>query len=132
MTWSVWIPAYAISADGEITPRYSINIDVSSIPNLSSSGLLTVTNSYGVNDSRVTQVVITTYVEKRNLLLFWNRVDIGTANNEWVDYGSNGHFAKSHSAQMPDSGTYRITATFDVYNGSTLLDSISGSSKLSY
>lgn len=83
-----------------------------------------MTNTYGVNDSRITQIVVTTYVQKRTLLVIWTRVDIGTPNNEWVDYGGNGDFDASHSAQMPAPGTYRVVATFDVYSGSTLLDSI--------
>ena len=132
LVWSSWITVYAASADNEIMPLYNTNISVDSIPNLSSTGRLTVTNTYGVNDSRVTQVVITSYVEKRSLLLFWDRVDIGTTNDEWVAYGGNGDFAKTFSAQMPGSGTYRVTTTFDVYSGTTLLDSISGTSKLSY
>ena len=125
-------PAYATPIADEIMPRLNTNINATSIRNLSSTGVLSVTNTYSVNDSQVTKVVVTTYVEKRNLLLFWDQVDIGTTNNEWVDYGSNGYFSKSHSAQMPSSGTYRITTIFDVYNGSALLDSIEKISKLNY
>ena len=132
LVWTALVPAYAASAESEITPRLNTNINATCIPNVSSSGLLTVTNTYGVNDSRVTQVVVTTYVEKRSLLVIWNRVDIGTTNDEWVDYGENGYFSKTHTAQMPESGTYRVTATFDVYSGSTLLDSNSVTCKLSY
>lgn len=117
-------PAHAASPESTISPRLNTNIDVTCIPNLPSSGLLYVTNTYAVNDSRVTRVVVTTYVEKRTLLVIWNRVDIGTTNNEWVDYGENGHFSKTHFAQMPQAGTYRVVVTFHVYSGSTLLDSI--------
>lgn len=126
------VPVYAVQDEVAITPRLNTNIDAVCIPNLTSSGVLTVTNNYDVNDSRVTRVVVTTYVEKRSLLVVWTRVDIGTTNDEWVDYGSNGHFAKTHSAQMPSSGIYRVTAIFDVYSGSTLLDSLEIPLKLSY
>ena len=125
------VPAHA-AAESTITPRLNTNIDVTCIPNLPDSGILYVTNTYVVNDSRVTSVVVTTYVEKRTLLVIWNRVDIGTANNEWVDYGSNGGFSKSHSAQMPQAGTYRVVVTFDVYSGSTLLDSIEKKATVDY
>lgn len=118
------VPAYASPAEETISPRYNTNINIACIPNLPDSGILYVTNTYVVNDSRITRVVVTTYVEKRTLLVIWNRVDIGTPNNEWVDYGVNGDFDASHSAQMPAPGTYRVVVTFDVYSGTTLLDSI--------
>ena len=126
------VPACASPAEGEIMPRLNTNIDANCMSNLPDTGILTVTNTYGVNDSRITQVVVTTYVEKRSLLVIWNRVDIGTTNNEWVDYGSNGDFVKTHTAQMPGSGTYRVTATFEVYSGSTLLDSFDITCKVDY
>lgn len=116
--------AYAAQSENEIMPCLNVAINVTSIANLSSTGLLTVTNTYSANDSQITRVVVTTYVEKRSLLLFWSRVDLGTTNDEWVDYGVNGYFDKDHYVQLPSTGTYRVTATFDVYNGSTLLDSI--------
>lgn len=125
-------PAHAASTESTISPRLNTNINVTCIPNLPSSGLLYVTNTYDVNDSRITRVVVTTYVEKRTLLVIWNRVDIGTTNNEWVDYGSNGDFSKTHSAQMPQAGTYRVVVTFDVYSGSTLLDSIEKKATVDY
>ena len=126
------VPAYASSPEQDIAPRLNVSIDAACIPNLPSSGLLSVTNTYSANDSQITKIVVTTYVEKRSLLVIWNRVDIGTTNDVWVDYGSNGYFSKSHSAQMPGSGTYRVVATFDVYNGSTLLDSIEKKLTVSY
>ena len=125
-------PAYAAQSETENTPRLNTALHVTTGADLSSTGLLYVLNTYSTYDSQITRIVVTTYVEKRNLLLFWNRVDIGTTNNEWIDYGSTGEFHQSHSAQMPDSGTYRIIATFDVYNGSTLLDSIEKTIKKSY
>ena len=118
------VPAHAAQSEETISPRLNTNINATCIPNLPDSGILYVTNTYGVNDSRITQIVVTTYVQKRTLLVIWSRVDIGTPNNEWVDYGTNGHFAVSHSAQMPAPGTYRVVATFDIYSGSTLLDSL--------
>ena len=126
-------PAYASQTEDEAMPRLNTMIDVSSAANLSSSGLLYVINTYATNDSQISRVVVTTYVEKRNLLLFWDRVDIGTTNDEWVDRGGNGDFSKAHTAQMPGSGTYRVTVTFEVYNSSnTLLDSIEKVIKKSY
>lgn len=126
-------PAYAAQAEDDLAPRLNTVIQVTSSADISSSGLLEVVNSYSASDSQIARVVVTTYVEKRNLLFFWDRVDIGTTNDEWVAYGGNGNFSRVHTAQMPSSGTYRITVTFKVYNSSnTLLDSIEKVIKTSY
>lgn len=124
--------AYATTPEYEIMPFLNTSIHATSTPDLSSSGSLSVTNTYSSGDSQITQVVVTTYVEKRSLLLFWNRVDIGVAGNEWIDHGVDGYFSKTHYAQMPSSGTYRVIATFDVYNGNTLLDSLEKQKVLDY
>lgn len=78
----------------------------------------------------MTRVVITTYVEKRKALVTWERVDIGQPNNKWIDviYGDGG--SKSHSVQLPASGTYRVTAIFDIYAGSNLLDTVTRTNKV--
>lgn len=115
-------PASATQPQNEASPLYVVNIDTTCYCDVSASNELTVANTYSVNDSQITRVVVTTYVEKRSLLVIWNRIDIGETNNEWVDYGSNGHFSKSHTAQLPSSGTYRVTTVFEIYGGSVLLD----------
>ena len=109
---------------GESSPRYTVPITGSVSANINASDVLYVTANYVVNDSPVTDVTVRTYVEKRSLLVIWTRVDIGETNNEWVDYGGTGTFNVSHTAQLSNAGTYRVTTIFEVYNGSVLLDTI--------
>lgn len=118
------VPAYAAEAQEELSPRYAVPIDVSLDVNISSSLMLYTTAEYATYDPAVTRVVMTTYVEKRSLLVIWNRVDIGQTNNEWVDVGGMGTFDATHTVQLSNSGKYRVTTVYEVYNGSTLLDTI--------
>lgn len=69
----------------EAVPFYNNVYSVSSTASISSSGLLTVTNSYTGSSSVTTKAVITTYIERKTLGIFWSRVDIGQTNDEWVD-----------------------------------------------
>ena len=117
-------PSQAVQPQNEISPLYVEPITIHWTAMVDGSNELSVAYSYSATDSQVTDVVITTYVEKRSLLVIWNRVDIGETNNEWIDYGAGDHFSMNHSVQLPNSGTYRVTITFDVYNGSTLIDTI--------
>lgn len=131
MVVSAAVPAYAAQSGGEtVQPLLTEPARTDSICRVSDSSVLSVTNSYTALDDAVTRVVITTYVEKRKALVAWERVDIGQENNKWIDviYGDGGN--KSHSVQLPASGTYRVTATFDIYAGSSLLDTVTRINKV--
>lgn len=65
--------------------RFNNTILASSVADVSSSGLLTVTNQYQGIPGKTTKGEITTYIEKKTWGLFWKRVDIGEPNNEWYD-----------------------------------------------
>lgn len=125
MVVSAAVPAYAAQGGGEAAqPMLTEPARTKLYCTASSSCVLTVKNEYTALDDAVTRVVITTYVEKRKALVTWERVDIGQENNKWIDviYGDGG--SMSHSVQLPASGTYRITAIFDIYGGKTLLDTV--------
>lgn len=125
MVVSAAVPACAAQSGGAtVQPMLTEPARTESLTNVSGSKVLTVNNRYTALDDAVTRVVITTYVEKRKALVTWERVDIGQPNNKWIDviYGDGG--SMSHSVQLPASGTYRVTATFDIYGGKTLLDTV--------
>ena len=119
-------PAHAApTEENPILPAYAVNINTSCNGTVSADSTLHVTCTYGVPaDSGVTRVDITAYVEKRTLLVRWDRVDINQPNNEWtrICYGINNssHF----SAPLPSAGTYRVTCIFEVYKGTTLVETI--------
>ena len=93
----VFVPAKAAVQD-EIAPCYNNVVSVSSVASVSSTGVLKVTNSYNGDSSVTSKAVITTYIEKRTLGIFWSRVDIGQTNDEWVDTIYNYKYSGSHSA----------------------------------
>ena len=126
MLFSAIVPARADQPDNEpVSPMYAVPIDVNCWCNISDDLTLYATCTYGAAaNSQVSRVDITIYVEKRNLLIFWDRIDIGQPNNEWVTicYGLSND--TSHSAQLTSTGTYRATYIFEVYSGTTLIDTI--------
>lgn len=123
---SAVVPSYAAQPeDSSVSPAYAVVIDASCHYTVAADSTLHITCSYGVAaDSGVTRVDITAYVEKRNLLVLWERVDINRPNNEWtcICYGLSN--SADFSAPLPSSGTYRVTCIFEVYKGTTLVDTI--------
>ena len=73
---------------------------------------------------KTTKVVITTYIEKKTLGLFWSRVENGQPNNQWVD--------TSYTFQLSSTGTYRVTVTYKVYGSGGAADEIKCVMKDSY
>lgn len=123
---SVVVPTYAVQPeDNSVSPAYAVAITASCDGTVAADSTLYVTCTYtAAADSGVTRVDITAYVEKRNLLLLWDRVDINQPNDEWtrICYGLIND--ASFSAPLPSSGTYRVTAIFEVYRGTTLVETI--------
>lgn len=96
-------------------PLFNNVASVSNPVTISDSGKLTVTNQYYGFEGTTTKAVITTYIEKKTLGLFWTRIDIGQTDNQWVDtlYGYKNSVA--HSFQLDSTGTYRVVTTFVIY-----------------
>ena len=115
--------SFIVNAE-EITPRYNNVASVMSVANISSTGKLTVTNQYSGSASLITKAVITTYVEKRTLGIFWTRVDIGQTNDEWVDTLYTSIYTGSHTHQLEKTGTYRITVEYVIYGNGGAADVI--------
>ena len=107
----------------EISPYYNNAIWANSSANVSSTGILTVKNTYSAQ-STTTKVVITTYIEKRVLGIFWSKVDIGTSNDEWIDTVYTTNYSGSHSHQLEKNGTYRVTVEYVFYGTSGYTDTI--------
>ena len=112
----ILISSFSIIANAEeITPRFNNVASITSIASISDSGKLTVSNSFSASASVFTKAVITTYVEKRTLGIFWTRVDIGQTNDEWVDTIYTNIYTGNHIHQLEKKGTYRITVEYVVY-----------------
>lgn len=123
--------SFVAKAD-EAVPFYN-NVNTSnSSASISNSGVLTVVNSYSGSSSVTTKAIITTYVEKKVLGLFWSRVDIGQTNNEWVDTIYNYTYTGSHSVQLSSTGKYRVTVEYVIYGSGGSADTITKEIEKSY
>ncbi len=84
---------------------------------ITSSGKAIVGIDYVGISGTTTKVTSTIYLQKKILGLFWTTVDIGTANDQWVDSSTNYKGNFYHSFQLESTGTYR--AVFKVvFSGS--------------
>lgn len=108
----------------EIMPLANNVISASSAATISTSGKLTITNQYYGFNGVTTKAVITTYVEKKVLGLFWTRVDINQTNNEWIDTVYEYEYSGSHSVQLGSTGTYRIVVSYVIYGSGGDADEI--------
>ena len=71
----------------------------------------------GTGNAGTSRIAVELYVEKRVMLIFWKRVDIGYPNNTWTDHTSNNVYSHTFTTALPSSGTYRVTATY-TFSGS--------------
>lgn len=102
------------AAGGEATPFYNNTVKTTTNFGISSSGVATVSLSYTGIRGVTSGATITTYLEKKILGLFWTRVDLGNANDEWVDTSESYTYATSHSVQLEGKGTYRASVIYEV------------------
>lgn len=105
--------AAAVPDDG-VMPCYNNTMGTSTNFTITTDGLATVTAVYNGHTDVTYGARVTSYIEKRTLGLFWNRVDIGQPNNEWVDTSSALYDVFGHEFQLTSKGTYRATVTYEV------------------
>lgn len=119
----VLVPAKAAIKE-EIEPCYNNVVSTDTFVSISNSGIIKTTNSYTGDRTVTTKAIITTYIEKKILGLFWSRVDIGQTNDEWVDTIYNYEYIGSHSHQLTATGTYRVTVEYVIYGSGGSADTI--------
>ena len=108
----------------EIMPRYNNTLTTNDSFAISNNGLATITYKYiGIPDV-TTKAVITSYLEKKTLGLFWRRVDIGTTDDEWVDTINKASYSGSRTHQLSSTGKYRATIVYTIYGSGGSADEI--------
>lgn len=117
------VSAVAATTEG-VTPRYNNVSLVDTVISINSSGKLTITYSYSGSSSITTKAVITSYVQKKTLGLFWTKVDIGTTDDEWVDTIKKSSYTGARTFQLSSKGTYRVTAIYKIYGSGGSADEI--------
>lgn len=121
-----------VAAASVASPYYNNVTTVTSTADISSSGVITITNKYSASSSVFTKAIITTYIEKRTLGLFWKKIDIGQTDDEWNEVIHSNVYAGTHSAQLPSTGTYRITVEYVIYGSGGPADTITKEIKKTY
>lgn len=130
------VPFFSVSAAAatqeEVMPLYNNTASVTTAMNINSSGKMTISYQYSGYPSTTTKAVITTYIEKKTLGLFWSRVDIGTTDDQWVDTINDYRYTGSRTYQLSSSGTYRVTVVYKIYGSGGAADEIEYQAKDSY
>lgn len=116
-------PVSAATEEG-IMPRYNNVAMVTGAMSINDSGKMSITYKYTGSSSVTTKAVITTYIEKKFLGLFWKRVDIGTTNDQWVDTINDYRYTGTRTYQLSSSGTYRVTIIYKIYGSGGAADEI--------
>ena len=122
--------AFAVAQTVE--PCFNNVVRVSNQAEVSSSGKLTATNRYTADANVFSKAIITTYVEKKVLGLFWSRVDIGQTNDKWIDVIYECLYTGFHYFQLSDKGTYRVTSEFVVYGSGGPADTVTETATTEY
>ncbi len=128
----LFLPFSLVATAQDIMPCYNNVEYVETRATISSSGEMTITNIVRGEDGFFTRAVITTYVEKRILGIFWSRVDIGQTNDEWIDTIYTNVYSGTHSVQLPSTGTYRVTVEYVIYGSGGSPDTITQEVKKTY
>lgn len=116
----------------EIMPLYNNVGSATATVSISNSGKLTIGYKYSGYSSVTTKAVITTYIEKKTLGLFWTRVDIGTTDDQWVDTINKPSYTGTRTYQLSAKGTYRVTVIYKIYGSGGSADEIKCQAKDSY
>ena len=121
-------PAYG----NEIMPRYN-NVSSASVNTVvNSNGTLTISYNYLGFSSTTSKAVITTYIEKQFLGIFWLRVDLGTTDDEWVQTVNSYKYTGTRTFSLPSTGTYRTTVIYKVYGTDGSSDEITCQDTITY
>ena len=116
----------------EVTPRYNNVYNATVTTSVNSNGNLNINYNYTGISGTTTKAIITTYIEKQFLFIFWTRVDIGTANNEWVQTINSYRYAGTRTFSLPSTGTYRTTVTYEIYGSGGSADIITCQNEVTY
>ncbi len=116
----------------EITPRYNNVLTANVTTTVNSSGTMNINYNYTGFSGKTNKAVITTYIEKQFLFIFWTRVDIGTTNNEWTQTVNNYRYTGTRTFNLPSSGTYRTTVIYEVYGTGGSADTITCQDEITY
>ena len=119
-------------ADSGIVPYYNSTVKTTTSLGISSSGVATVSPSFTGIQGTNSGATITTCLEKETLSLFQTRVDVGNANDEWIDVARGYTYATARSIQLENTGAYRVTVTYEASGSGGATDAITYETERTY
>lgn len=122
----------AIAQQEEIMPLFNNVSTVNLTVGINDSGKMTITYKYTGSSGVTTHAVITSYIEKRTLGVFWTRVENGQTDNQWVDTVEGYSATGTRTCQLSETGTYRVTAIYEVYGSGGSADEIERQATATY
>ena len=125
LTVTPMFSASAASAQSnEIVPFYNNTRVVRTYCSVDDNGELAISYNVDGISGVTTKIIITTYIEKKILGLFWTRVDNGQANDQWVNTYHTSKYNGERYFDLPSTGTFRVNVTYVVYGSGGSADSI--------
>lgn len=122
----------AVVEQEEIMPMFNNTAAATLTVGINDSGKMTIDYEYIGFSGVTTHAVVTSYIEKRTLGVFWTRVENGQTNNQWVDT-LNGYSATgTRTCNLSQTGTYRVTAIYKVYGSGGAADEIERQATATY
>lgn len=112
------------AAENEIQPRYNNVAMTDSSFVILSDGSAEVTVSYYGSSGITTGATITTQIQKKFLGVFWKKVDIGVADNTWVENVNDHSFFTYYTVQLTNKGDYRAKIHYTIYGTAGAADEI--------
>lgn len=125
-------PMSAVAADDGIMPRYNNVNTATANMGISDSGMMTINYKISGYSGITNKIVITAYLEKRTLGVFWSRVDLPSSDDQWVYTIYDYRYTGSTTYQLSSTGTYRVTVNFKVYGSGGAVDEIETQIKATY
>lgn len=119
MLWCGCATAYASDSDTGVAPCLENTYNASMSFVVVDPGVADFVVSYIANPDTFMVAKLTVTFEKRYLGVFWRTVDIGTENNEWVDYCCDLRGDFIGNVTMDGTGTYRANFQLVVYSAET-------------
>lgn len=108
------VVAFAEDVSREIEPRLNVALNSSSTFTIANTNKATVSVRYVADSSIFQKATVTVKIEKRFLLVFWNVVDIGYTNNQWVASSTNPNGVLSNTFTVNGKGMYRARITLEI------------------
>ena len=104
----------ATDTESGITPRFTNTNQCDFTFQVLAPGEAHVAVGYNAKSDVFTGAKLTVKIQKKFLLLFWNTVDIGEPNNEWVAYSDDTDGNFYNYFPVDGKGTYRAVFTVEI------------------